>query len=107
MTLGRPEIQIEAASGTDVEDALRCLTTLYASCEGEQALDRRFGISIEPLDKPLSAAKALLTAELVSKTARYEPRMQVKRVEWDESELAQGVLRPKVVIQYVGNRTVG
>jgi hypothetical protein len=101
MILGVAAIVIAAASDTDSQDICRCLTTLYSSRPGEQALDRDFGISTEAVDKPLDTAKALLTAEIVRKTARYEPRVRVLRVEWDDTQVGQGVLIPKVVIECV------
>jgi len=43
----------------------------------------------------------LMAAEFVAKTARYEPRARVLRVDWNESNLAEGILIPKVVVEIV------
>ena len=96
-----PVIEISASSRTDAEDVLRCLYTLYGSHPGEQALDRDFGIDTECLSLPIEAAKSLITQEFVEKTARYEPRAAVLRVDWTESEQDQGILIPKVVLELV------
>lgn len=55
------------------------------------------------LDKPMEIAKSLLTAEIVEKTAEFEPRAQVLRVDWLESDAVHGEVIPKVVWQLVEN----
>ena len=102
MNIQKPQIEIEPgrADMETVQDIYRCLVMLYSAHPGEQALDRDFGISTEALSKPLPAAKALMAAEFVAKTAKYEPRAQVARVEWDQ-DAVNGELKPKVVVQIV------
>lgn len=103
-----PNIVIEAGRVDDprAREIIRNLQVLYATVEGEQALDREFGISRDVMDNPLESAKALLAAEYVRKTEKYEPRARVIRVEWEnrenEGEKAKiGRLTPKVVIGLV------
>lgn len=81
-------------------DVLRCLTVLYGTRVGEQGLDRDFGIDWSFLDQPMETAKAMIEAELITKTRKYEPRAQVERVTW-EGDYASGNIRPKVVIALV------
>lgn len=70
-------ITFSAAPGKTIpEDVRRCLAMLYATREGEQALDRAFGISWDAVDAPPYVARALLTQEIIAKTRRYEPRAQ-------------------------------
>lgn len=78
-----------------------CLLTLYGSKEGEQALDREFGLNMECLSLPAEAAQAMLTAEIIRKTKKYEPRAEVLEVEYETSHSQQGRIRPKVVVQIV------
>ena len=94
------EIVLEAGREDDstAQDVMRCLKTLYSA---QQALDRDFGIDREPLGLPMSSAKALMAAEYVAKTARYEPRARVLRVEWSESKMENGILIPRVVVEIV------
>lgn len=94
-------VLLEAESDSETEDIRRCLVCLYGTRPGEQALDREFGVGVDVLSQPTEQAKSLLTAEIVRKTARYEPRAQVQRVEWIESDTDKGVLRPKVVVKIV------
>lgn len=73
----------------------------YGSKEGEQALDREFGLNMECLSLPAEAAQAMLTAEIIRKTKKYEPRAEVLEVEYETSHSQQGRIRPKVVVQIV------
>lgn len=97
------EIVLNAGRADDstAADVERCLKMLYSATPGEQALDRDFGIDREPLGLPMSSAKALMAAEFVAKTARYEPRARVLRVEWSESNISEGILIPRVVVEIV------
>lgn len=89
------------AADSVAQDVMRCLKTLYSAHPGEQALDVEFGIAVQPLGLPVVSARALMAAEFVEKTARYEPRARVLRVEWEQSDAQQGVVVPKVVIEIV------
>ena len=96
-----PEIVIKSESESDATDILRCLSTLYSTVSGEQAMDRDFGIDPSILDMPERSAKALYTAEVTEKTTTYEPRAQVTKVEWVADDAGAGCLKPKVVIEIV------
>lgn len=94
-------VEIEPSSSTETEDVYRCLRTLYGSRTGEQALDRDFGLDIDCISQPVESAQALFTAEVTRKTSMYEPRAQVVRVDYEESDTRQGELKPKVVVEIV------
>nr|DAD83023.1 MAG TPA: type VI secretion system lysozyme-like protein [Caudovirales sp. ct1Jx6] len=79
------------------QDILRCLSVLYGSRAGSLAIARDFGIDWSFIDMPLPAAKAMIEAELIRKTRKYEPRAVVKQVIWT-GEAASGLIIPKVVI---------
>lgn len=94
-------ITFSAAPGKTIpEDVRRCLSMLYATREGEQALDRAFGISWDAVDAPPYVARALLTQEIIAKTRRYEPRAQILRVDYDEPDLS-GTLAARVTLEVV------
>ena len=82
------------------QDVLRCLSCLYGSHVGTLALDRDFGLDWSFLDAPTERAKALIEAEIITKTRKYEPRARVEAVRWD-GDAAQGYIQPKVVIDLV------
>lgn len=96
-------IEIEAGSADDsaAQEILRNLQVLYGTRAGEQALDRDFGIDADILDYPQESAKALLAAEYVRKTERYEPRARVVRVDWTKGSAKDGNMIPKVVVSFV------
>lgn len=86
----------------ELRDIDECLRVLYTTPMGSQEGDRRLGINMEAvLDKPTEVAKALLTAEYVAKTAEYEPRVKVLRVEFTEEDTLHGTIAPKVVYTIV------
>lgn len=101
MTLDGFDVEIEPSGKTEELDIYNCLLTLYGSKEGEQALDREFGLNMECLSLPAEAAQAMLTAEIIRKTKKYEPRAEVLEVEYETSHSQQGRIRPKVVVQIV------
>ena len=90
MTLGNTEILLESVNAEEAEEICECLKVLYSTRAGELGLHRDFGI-----------AKAMITAEIVRKTKKYEPRVEVARVEWDDAKAGEGILIPKVVLQVV------
>lgn len=101
MILGEAKIKLASSNMDDAEDICECLKVLYSARTGEQGLDRDFGLSMDAVDRPMSAAKALMAAEIVRKTKKYEPRVEVVHVEWDTSKEGQGILIPKVVLRSV------
>jgi len=75
-------IMLNDIEGGEAQNIRRCLTALYSIREGEQPLDRNFGLSQEFLDKPVNIAKNLLALEIIEKTKQYEPRVSVEKVEY-------------------------
>ena len=98
--MAEPIIEISGPGNSKEAEIFRNLQTLYGTQEGEQALDRNFGINLSVMDVPSEGAKALLTAEFVRKTEMYEPRAKVKRVEWISGTEEQNLI-PKVVVTLV------
>lgn len=84
-------------------DVLRCLNVLYSTPLGTVALDREFGLDWSVLDLPLEMAKGRLTIEIIEKTRKYEPRVEVVKVCFD-TQLVEGLngkLAGKVVLKFV------
>lgn len=82
-------IRINGAEGQEAEDIRRCLTTLYSVREGEQPLDRDFGLKQEFLDQPVPIAKNMLALEVIEKTRKYEKRVKVEKVEYGTGQGGQ------------------
>lgn len=96
------ELSNDRATQEEVQDVARCLRTLYSTPVGSLEGDRLLGIDPSVfLDKPLAVAKGLYVAEVTDKTATFEPRARVVRVDWVESDALHGVVTPKVVYELV------
>lgn len=95
---GNAAIIIDGIPENEAEDIRRCLTTLYSVREGEQPLDREFGINQAFLDKPLNIASNMFALEVIEKTRQYEKRVSVQKVEYEFDEL-QGQMRPIIYLK--------
>lgn len=92
----------DSATQEEIQDVARCLRTLYSTPLGSQEGDRGLGIDQGVfLDKPIEVAKALYVREVTEKTAEFEPRARVVRVDWQESDVVRGEVIPKVVYELV------
>ena len=58
LILGDIDVEINPSESTEERDVYNCLKTLYGSREGEQALDREFGLNMDCLSLPAVAAAA-------------------------------------------------
>lgn len=90
-------IKINEVEEQEADDIRRCLTTLYSVREGEQPLDREFGLKQEFQDQPVPIAKNLLALEVIEKTPRYEKRVKVDKVEYEASQ--EGQLVPVIYLK--------
>ena len=79
----------------DNDDIRKQVVLLLKTREGEQALDRSYGINTSYLDMPTETAKAMYTEEIISKLRKYVTGATVESVSFDVSD---GKLYPKVVI---------
>lgn len=79
------------------DDILQCLEILYSTNVGTSALNRDFGLDTNFLDMPIQTAKNLMTAEIIKKTIKYEPRANVQKILWEKD--FGGQLKAKVIIK--------
>ena len=84
---------------TNKEAIQRQLSVLYGTSTGEQAMDRNFGIDWSFLDQPVEVAKALLSAEIITKTNIYVPSVSVSAIEFNAD--TYGNLIPTVSVREV------
>ncbi len=94
-------IKLDGIEENETEDIRKCLTALYTVREGEQPLDRDFGLKQDFLDQPVPIAKNMLALEVLEKTRRYEKRVQVEKVEYESCE--DGQLIPVVCLKRSDN----
>lgn len=89
------DLERDCFSPEEYADIKLCLETLLSIREGSQPLDRKFGINIdEIIGCPVDVAKNMLSLEIIEKVERYEPRVEVDSVEFDES--TDGQLHPHI-----------
>ena len=84
---------------TNKEAIHRQLSVLYGTRKGEQALDRNFGLDWSFLDQPIEVAKAMLSAEIITKTNTYVPTVEVASIEFNAD--MTGNLTPTVSVREV------
>ena len=84
---------------TNKEAILRQLSILYGTRTGEQALDRNFGLDWSFLDQPNEVAKAMLSAEIITKTSQYVPTVAVSSIDFTAD--INGHLTPTVSVEEV------
>ena len=65
---------------SEADEIIECLRTLIMTPAGTVPLDRDFGISQAPLDRPLDIAENLLAVEIIDKARKYEPRAAIREV---------------------------
>lgn len=96
------ELSNDRTTQEEAQDVARCLRTLYCTPVGSLEGDRLLGIDPSVfLDKPITVAKGLYVAEITEKTAAFEPRARVVRVDWVEDDALHGAVTPKVVYELV------
>ena len=84
---------------TNKETVLRQLSILYGTRAGEQALDRSFGLDWSFVDNPPEVAKAMLSAEIITKTNQYVPAVSVSSIDFTAN--INGSLTPTVSVEEV------
>ena len=84
---------------TNKEAILRQLAVLYGTRTGEQALDRNFGLDWSFLDQPAEVAKAMLSAEIITKTNTSVPAVAVSYIDFTTD--INGNLTPTVSVEEV------
>ena len=78
----------------EAEDIRRCLKNLYSTPAGSVVGDRDFGLSWAALDNVPVDAESTYALEVMQKTDRYEPRVKVTEVNFDEPGVATIILAP-------------
>ena len=86
-------MNIEGFSVQEAEDVKRCLEMLLSVQEGSQPMDRALGINSEQITGyPLNIARNALVLEITEKVRIYEPRVEVKEINFETKE--DGQLKP-------------
>lgn len=92
--------EINFNPSTTAEEILQNVYTIISTAIYSAPLFREFGMNYSFLDEPFMVAKAKMTAEIIEKVQKYETRVIVTKVEYEEEQM-EGVLKPIVSIRIV------
>ena len=80
-----------------IEEILQNVRTILSTVKGSVPLDREFGVDASYLDAPTPVAKAMLSSEILQAIRKYEPRVEITKIEF-EGDL-NGTLRPRIEVK--------
>lgn len=83
---------------------LQNVAMILSTPKGSVPMYRDFGISIEALDRPIQAAKALLRGQVKEAVEQYEPRAEVIGVTFEQDPSDPSRLVPTVEVRIVGEQ---
>ncbi|TEB13356.1 GPW/gp25 family protein [Pelotomaculum propionicicum] len=84
---------------TDIAEILQNVRMILATPAFSCPMDRDFAWNPDILDGPINIVQAKLAARIVVAIRKYEPRVQVKSVNFQEGNGQNGVLKPVVKVR--------
>ena len=91
------EQPINLAPQTLYEEVIQNVWFLLSSLEYDIPLNREFGLNAAYIDKPITTATALATADIYDKIGEYEPRAEIVSIDFT-TDYERGILKPKVEV---------
>lgn len=89
------ELDGDGFSDEEFADVKKCLETLLSIREGSLPMDRAFGIDLDGIaGYPLNVAQNMLALEITEKVRIYEPRAEVKGIEFETN--VSGQMKPHI-----------
>ncbi len=82
---------------TVVEEIIQNVRCLISTLKWQIPLARDIGISGDVVDMPILQAKAKLSQEIIQCLKKYEPRVQVQKIDFEAD--VSGKLIPKVEVK--------
>lgn len=79
----------------ELEEIIQNVRTILTTLKGTVPLDREFGMDASLVDTPTSSIEGRLTVEIMETVERYEPRVQVRSVDF-EGDAMDGSVYPRV-----------
>lgn len=80
---------------------LQNVAIIIATRQGTVPLYREFGMSHDFLDRPINAVRTMMYAEIREAVERFEPRVRVTGVSYDDTGTIEGVLNPTVEVEII------
>lgn len=84
---------------TGLTEIIQNVRLILTTPKGSVPLDRAFGLSQTFLDHPGPAAMALAMPEIFEAVEKYEPRVKVTAISWENSNAQAGIFVPRVRIK--------
>lgn len=88
--------KISFAPVSELEEIYQNIRTILTTIRGSVPLDRDFGVDGDLIDQPTPVARAKLSGEIVGSLKKYEPRVKVIRVSFNEG--MDGKVSPAVTV---------
>ena len=83
----------------ELEELKKCLHVILGTRKGTMPLNRDLGLDPEEYqDEPIDIAKNRYAAEVIEQIDKYESRVTVTSVVFEESDLENGQLRPHIYL---------
>lgn len=89
-------LKVNFNPSTEEEEILQNLRTILSTVKYSVPLDRSFGVAAGFVDAPTPEARALAENAYFNAIRKYEPRVVVEKITWEET--VDGILRPKVQV---------
>lgn len=99
--------EIKILPENEFEEIAQNVRTILSTVKNSVPLDRGFGIDKQILDLPISVAQAKITAAVVVAVNKFEPRVRVKRVFYNDSNSMEGKLTPSVEVALIKDNLRG
>jgi len=96
--LGTPLTDIEIGA-VGIRSILQNVKTIISTWRGNVFFDRLFGINTRMIDAPLNILYANLSVDITEQLAKYEPRVEVVSVSFEDSDIPNGVVIPLVRVR--------
>lgn len=81
-----------------VQSVLQNVALILSTAQGSVPMYRDFGLPTEALDLPMPAAKAKLMVAITEAIRQYEPRAEIVRISFRETDGTSGKLIPVVEV---------
>lgn len=83
---------------TGIPEVMQNVRTILTTRRGTVPLDRNFGISFDFLDSPVNTTIAAAQQEIFMQLKKYEPRANLKEINWD-TDVLSGQISPTVKVE--------
>ena len=101
MTILSDLTEIKIKPGSELEEIIQNVKTILTTIKGSVPLDRDFGTDKKILDLPISIAKAKISAAIVKAVHKFEPRVKVKKIIFNQNDYdsMNGILKPSIEVE--------